>query len=410
MDGNLVRTLFINWGEVAHWPDSPSGEWPKGSGHQYVDGVALVVQAHTFDENGEVIYPMETQYREFVDKSPLDELWGWGPLPGYFNAKGSEPAMSDDPDTWPLSWPDKPMEWDGYWNGFFGKGVTNADLETYFVFDDDPDEEWDFYPDPTDTERRGLGLEVSSRLFQWHQVLAEDCIFAIYFITNEGKTEYDSTYYVFYIDWGVGGTDDSSDDTGDYNTRLDIAWAWDYDGFGSPGRWSPVGVCGFAFLESPGIENDGADNDEDGLIDEKRDSGPGIWLDTYPYGVFDADDFQDYYLREPKPHWSGDEDQDWDPFEDLNTNGLWDEGEPLHDDLGEDGIGPYHDGYTGPDNGEADGMPTAGEPDFDFTDKDESDQIGLTGFRIFPVHTYELWNENQNWDVFRSAPTPHEGT
>ena len=33
-----------------------------------------------------------------------------------------------------------------FWNGFFGKGVFNADLEAYFVFDDDPDEEWDFYP------------------------------------------------------------------------------------------------------------------------------------------------------------------------------------------------------------------------------------------------------------------------
>ncbi|MCK4894405.1 MAG: hypothetical protein KAT07_10580, partial [Calditrichia bacterium] len=60
MDGNLVRTLFINWGEIAHWPDSPSGEWPKGTGHQYVDGVALVVQARAVDNNGRVIYPMET--------------------------------------------------------------------------------------------------------------------------------------------------------------------------------------------------------------------------------------------------------------------------------------------------------------------------------------------------------------
>ncbi|NIR65515.1 MAG: hypothetical protein GWN00_11080, partial [Aliifodinibius sp.] len=49
MDGNLVRTIFINWGEIAHWPDSPSGEWPKGTGHQYVDGVALVVQGRAID-------------------------------------------------------------------------------------------------------------------------------------------------------------------------------------------------------------------------------------------------------------------------------------------------------------------------------------------------------------------------
>ncbi len=427
MDGNLVRTIFINWGEIAHWPDSPSGEWPKGTGHQYVDGVALVVQGRAIDNNGEVIYPLETQYREFVDRGPQEELWGWAPLPGYFNPEGTEPALSDDPLTWPNRWPDKPDGWvnpneirndfddDGnglvddvvFWNGFFGKGVQNADLEAYFVFDDDQDEEWDFYPDPSNPERRGMGLEVASRLFQWSQVLAEDVIFAVYFITNEGQYTYDSTYYAFYIDWGVGGTDDSSDDTGDYDTFLDIAWAWDFDGFGSPGQWSPVGVTGFAFLESPGIQDDVLDNDDDGLIDEMRESGPGQWLDTPPYGVDDPAKFRDYFGRDPGPHWSGDEDDDWEGFSDTNENGIWDEGEPLNDDVGKDGLGPNHFNYSQPDEGEGDGEPTAGEPNFDFTDKDESDQIGLTGFRIFPVHTYELWNENQNWDVFRAAPPPH---
>ena len=430
MDGNLVRTIFINWGEIANWPDSPSGEWPKGSGQQYVDGVALVVQARTIDIHGNVIYPMETQYREFVDRGPNDELWGWGPLPGYFNPMARTPAMSNDPFSWPDFWPDKEDGWvnpneirndfddDGnglvddvvFWNGFFGKGVFNADLETYFVFDDDPDEEWDFYPDPADSSRRGLGLEVAARYFQWSQVLAEDVIFAIYFIINEGKTDYDSTYYCFYIDWGVGGTDDSSDDSGDYDTKLDIAWAWDSDGYGTPGNWHPVGVVGFAFLESPGIDDDGIDNDEDGLIDEKRYSdGPGVWLDTYPFGVDNVANFIDYYKREPGPHWSNDEDGDWVGFTDNNNNGVWDEGEALNDDVGMDGLGPNDFGYPGPDEGEADGMPTPGEPNFDFLDKDEADQIGLTGFRIFPVHTYELWNEKQNWEVFRSAPPPQGG-
>lgn len=431
MDGNLVRTVFINWGEVAHWPDTPSGEWPKGTGHQYVDGVSLVVQAKARDNDGNAIYPLETQYREFVDRGPEDQLWGWAPVPGYFNVKGEKPAISNDPSSWPDFWPDKDGGWineneirndfddDGngliddvvYWNGFFGKGVFNADLETYFVFDDDPDEEWDFYPDPANPERRGLGLEVAARLFQWSQVLAEDVIFAVYFITNEGATNYDSTYYCFYIDWGIGGTDDSSDDTGDYDTRLDIAWAWDGDGFGTPNNWYPVGVAGFAFLESPGIDDDGLDNDQDGIIDENRDSdGPGIWLDTEPYGIDNIDDYREYYKREPRAHWSSDEDADWLGYSDNNENGQWDDGEALNDDVGIDGLGPNNFGYAGPDEGEADGLPTAGEPNYDFLDKDEADQIGLTGFRIFPVHTYELWNEKQNWEVFKSAPPPHSSS
>ncbi len=45
-------------------------------------------------------------------------------------------------------------------------------------------------------------------------------------------------------------------------------------------------------------------------------------------------------------------------------------------DLGADGLAD-----TG-DSGEGDGMPTEGEPNFDGTDLNESDQIGLTGFKI----------------------------
>ncbi len=443
MDGNLVRTVYINWGEIAHWPDSPSGEWPKGTGHQYVDGVALVVQGRAIDNKGNVIYPMETQYREFVDKGPNQELWGWAPLPGYFNMEGDKPAISTDVSTWPDYWPDKPDGWVNpnevrndfdddnnglvddivYWNGWFGKGVRNADVETYFVFDDDPDEEWDFTPDPANPDRRGMGLEVAARYFQWSQVLAEDVIFALYFITNEGKYNYDSTYYCFYIDWGVGGTDDSSDDTGDYDTFLDIAWAWDSNnmGSGSLGPWSPVGVAGFAFLESPGIPDDGSDNDEDGITDERRDGGPGNLIQgqesilSYASSNYDLTRYENYFgsrIQDRTPYlegywWTGDEDMDWHVYTDADGNGQWDEGEPLNDDVGEDGLSPNDFGYPGPDIGEADGRPTPGEPNYDYLDKDESDQIGLTGFRIFPVHTYELWNEQQNWGVFRSAPPPH---
>ncbi|MFN3693468.1 MAG: hypothetical protein ACK4UV_00545, partial [Ignavibacterium sp.] len=36
MDGNQIRTLFYNNGEVGQWPYQPSGEWPKGSGHSYL--------------------------------------------------------------------------------------------------------------------------------------------------------------------------------------------------------------------------------------------------------------------------------------------------------------------------------------------------------------------------------------
>ncbi|MCB2211660.1 hypothetical protein KQI52_06060 [bacterium] len=375
MNGNQVVTQFFNYGMIANWPTQPSGVWPKGTNHSYIDGVAMMVMAETYDVNGNLIHPMSTQYREDVDFDPITgEALGWEPLPGYANPNQDEPAMSDLASTWPWTWPDRDAAWDGYWNGYFGRGVFNADLETYFRMDDAKDSEYDFYPDPDDELRRGLGLNVGVRAFQWNHVLAEDCIFWHYDIENIGKTDYDKAIFGFLIDWGLGGTDNSSDDAGSYFTDIDLAYAWDGDGEGDLG-WAPVGYAGFAYLESPGNETDGIDNDEDGIVDESRSDGI-------------------------------DNDGDWDPYLDVNENGEWDPTEPLNDDVGLDGVGPNDLSYTMPDEGEGDGLPTPGEPDFDALDKDESDQIGLTAFLIFALHAYQLIDEEQNWEALGRLTPP----
>ena len=53
MDGNLVQTVFYNFGEIADWQNQPtlSGVWPKGTNHTYVDGVAVIVQSEV-NQNG----------------------------------------------------------------------------------------------------------------------------------------------------------------------------------------------------------------------------------------------------------------------------------------------------------------------------------------------------------------------
>lgn len=427
LDGNRVRTLFANHGEIARWPDQPSGEWPKGSGHSYVDGVAFIVSLKTKDGHGQTIKPLSTNYREFVDRDPITkEAWGWAPLPGFSNPLQESPARSDDPGTWPSEWPDRPIDWAGQWNGFFGRGVENADVETYFVFDDSPDKEWIgsehlFFPCTDDESRGGLGLEVAARAFQWNHPLAQDVIFWLYEITNECDIDYEDVFFSQYIDWGVGGTDDSGDDEGAYNTKLDLAFAWDFDGVGTPGRWSPVGTAGYAFLESPGISIDGLDNDQDGITDERRESGPGQLIEgrdailAYAAANYNLNDFNSFYLGiEQRPAvlakrwWTGDEEMDWLGFSDVNENGTWDVGETLNDDLGADGVGPTSPNYPGRDLGEGDGQPTSGEANFDGLDKDESDQIGLTGFAVFNVHDYELIDDEEDFDLLARALPPFD--
>ncbi len=423
MDGNLVSTVYYNFGEIADWQNdaSESGVWPKGTNHTYVDGVAVIVQAEAQDPLGNIIHPLETNYYEYTRADPSTKVtYGWWPLPGYANRFQSSPAESTDPTTWPDHWPDQSSDWDGKWNGFFGKGVQNADLESYFVFDDNEDREYilknHFFPDADDTTRGGLGMQVHGRGFQWSQVLAEDVIFWHYEITNMGTTDYKKTLFAQYVDWGIGGHDNSSNNAGDYNQDLNLSYAWSTVSFGSPGNWSPVGYAGYAFLESPGISDDHIDNDHDGLTDERRDNEAKVFIsdplkDPYLVDVQqDTARFHAFYGYSWKPHWDADENCNWRSYTDLNNNGKWDPGEPLNDDVGSDGIGPFDAGYTAADadSTQGNGKPDQGEPNFGILDKDESDQLGLTGFLISAVHSpVDLNNDEANWTLFSGLPQPH---
>ncbi|MBU2505435.1 MAG: hypothetical protein KJ799_01745 [Bacteroidetes bacterium] len=422
MDGNLVGTVYYNFGEVGDYLNEKnrSGVWPKGTDHIYLDGVAIIVQAEAFDPQGKKIHPLETNYYEFTRYDPSNGItYGWWALPNYANPYNSSPARSDDEftgqSTWPNHWPDRTNDWDGYWNGFFGKGVKNADLETYFVFDDDMDREYikknNFYPDEDDLTRGGLGMQVKTRGFQWSHILAADVIFWYYEITNMGTYDYDKALFAQYVDWGIGGANDNS---GDFDALNDISFAWSLQPLGTPGNWGPVGLAGYAFLESPGIADDGKDNDSDGLTDENRNNEPNMFIDnpsTDPFIIDAARDtvqFKKFYNYSWNPHWDADENANWRNYFDANNNGKYDEGDLLNDDVGTDGIGPFDKGYSGEDSDgtEGNGRPDQGEPNFGILDKDESDQLGLTGFLIYAVHDYELRNDEQNWKVLSSLPTP----
>ncbi|MDP4176242.1 MAG: hypothetical protein Q8933_19840 [Bacteroidota bacterium] len=371
-NGNNVETLFWNFGEVAWWGLQPSGVWPKGSGHSYMDGITPVVVAEVTDNSGKTIHIDEAGYRENMDISPTGVERGWQPRPGYSNPNQDNIAMSDNPKTWPDKWADKDEKWNGYWDGYFGKR-TNADQESWFVADDQADDGQDFYPDSTDHTRRGLGLRMGVRGLQWANILAQDLIFWHYEITNEGTHLYDKIIFGMYADAGIGGQNDSNDDLCSYDTLNNIAYSWDYDGISNDG-WSPTGYCAYAFLESPGNDWNGLDDNHNGLIDESRANG--------------IDD---------NKNWNKETD-------DVGLDGLAGTG-----DFGE-GDGKPTSGYQLP--GIVPGAPTSpvnkyglidtgqpGEPNIDKTDKDESDQIGLTAFDGFYIGSGVVFrNDDIIWE------------
>src|SRR5690606_3925076 len=159
----------------------PSGEWPKGTGHSYIDGVAVLVASQVTAQNGLSIHPVESYYREEMDRDPItSELWGLAPVPGYSNPQYTKPAINKDSKSWPAEWPralDLTPEWNNYWYGYFGRGVLNSDFETFFVADDNRDGEYrrppySYFPIQSDTTWGGIGIRVEVRGFQWSHVLA----------------------------------------------------------------------------------------------------------------------------------------------------------------------------------------------------------------------------------------------
>jgi len=406
-DAARIRTLFWNFGMVGDYPPAPdnvdlsvfhSVEVPKGSGMNYSDGVTPFVLAKITDVNGLEKYIMETGFRERQEQSPYTgKIMRFEPRPGYFEPdqlknRGRSPAISTDARTWPESWPDKGFDaddpgWPGSWNGYFGKRAA-ADQESFTVMDDQYYDAWDYYPDSRDSTRKGLGLRVQVRGFQWSNPQAGNVIFWHYDITNESTTDYDDNIiFGLYMDSGVGGSAlscdgiyESDDDNAyfDKSTGLNLVYTWDKNGHGRDlsGNCGRTGYLGYAYLETPGNKFDGIDDDNDGITDESRDGGPGqptpivgqgeirAWVTTH----YDLTKFEAAYgPLENRPAykvavwWTGDEDLDW---------------TTQYSDVGVDGVAG-----TG-DTGEGDGIPTEGEPNFDRTDLNESDQIGLTGFKM----------------------------
>ncbi len=470
LDGNLIETNFRNHGELARWNDTPWGVWPRGIGGRHIDGIGVVVAGRVHGERQKwpsyggladtMLNPVIITYRDFGKRTgPNGELWGWLPLDGFHNTRRLNPvtgdleptpALSDDATSWPQFWPDRLSNpddpgWTGQWNGFFGRGVFNADLESYYVMDDFSDKEYQldpvsrqplspwgvFYASPSDSTIGGFGVQTAVRIFQWANVLAEDAMFLLYRITNVSETDYianppienEGLWFNQVMDYGLGN--EEGDENAAFDPRIDVVFGFDQDGIGQrpDGTQYPLGYTGFAFLESPSRDDDGIDNDQDGIVDELRFGGAGMLIEGQDairsfveanYNLADFEEFNGPLEERPAFEagrwWTGDENLDWVAFDDANGNGTLDPGENTNSDVGLDGKGPFDLSYPGPDTGEGDGVPQNGEPNFDELDVDESDQIGLTGYDLDTRPFYEsgdnLRDDTWLWDRIFNVAEP----
>jgi hypothetical protein len=384
--GNDVESIITNYGTIGRGNESinQAGVWPRGTGHGHLHEMTGWIASNVRYPNGQTQVMVSDGYRDSGETiDPVTGIeWKFQPVPGYLNRDISNPqiANSQNPNSWPASWPGRDSNWDGAWNGFFGLNQFNADQEVFYVMDDFWNREYPFFPDSRDSTKRGMGVQVNVRLFQWSQALAKDILFMQYEVTNTSTTNYtynmndNPIFFGGYTDVNPSGSG-ASDDAAAFNRPTNIVYGWSATGVGlwSQFREIPPGYIGWKYLESPGISVDGIDNDNDGIIDERRDNDAGAYV-FGPCGIY----------AEPQFRWEGDENCNWNPET---------------DDVGSDGIGPLDPNYRGPDadGTEGNGRPDQGEPNFGRLDKNESDQIGLTSFYAPLFGTVNINNEEQMW-------------
>ncbi|MBI2619053.1 MAG: hypothetical protein HYW57_03135 [Ignavibacteriales bacterium] len=412
MRGNKITTIVYNYGNITRPTLRPPNlldlVWNRlGYGFEFTPLLA-----------GEVIKGSDT-IRILNDGMWLPSQggyapdgsikWGWLPKRGY--AAPGQPDIASwshradvqgdltrKPHSWPEAWYNSVLG-RYVWPAFLGSDATTPDEEVYFVVDDYTNAKYPYYPFPNDSSKRGLGLDMEVRFFQFNNPLAEDIIFLVYRVTNRSPKTINRTWFGVYGDPHVGGTSDYADDRAffippkgpladQYPQRArSMVYAYDDDMRGDGGL--PAGYFGLKFLESPTNSNDGIDNDDDGIIDESPFNDAGFYIDginvPLTFGIADTAKYTALYGA-PKPRWSGDENGNWDPTKhDVGLDGI-------------PGTGDFGEGNGKPDIGfDAEGNLVA-EPNFGIRDVNESDQIGLTSFWALE-YTNSLPNVPKN-DIF----------
>ena len=281
--GNRAGISFYNDGQIAGFNAGIDirGEWPLGSGENYIGDCIPLIGVEFINNLNDtlqsVIISRGPRNGQGNEKSPTGYFWGWNPVPGFRNPNITGVAMSHLPKTWPIEgWNDpiaqfwKDEDGNTQWFGYFGRGIQNADQESFFEADDQWDDEFNgsFKPDTTNLNRNGMALRMRQRGFQWSSFLAEDAIFWLYEINNDGTTLYRKADFGTVVGTLAGGDGDSQDDLGYFDVQDWITYSWDSDGIGNRGQ--KVGYVGYAFLESPGNPFDGIDNDNDSRSNSPR--------------------------------------------------------------------------------------------------------------------------------------------
>src|SRR5450759_1457127 len=226
MNGNNISVNIYNYGAIAPGlgllRHVNNFVW-NGLGDLYT--ACPVVGAEVQDATGHVVRIVSDAINDVYakDVNPLNNsiLYGWEPLPGYANPDQELIATSDNPGSWPAGWT--------LWPGLTGPGKVLGKKEAFYVMDDRANSEFWYYPFPADSSRRGLGLEVEGRIYQFDDPDMSGVLFALYTLKNVSPKPLNKVVAGFYIDVDVGGgypiyTMESQDDLASIDSTHNIVY------------------------------------------------------------------------------------------------------------------------------------------------------------------------------------------
>ena len=252
-----IATTVDNFGLIGYWDyyGYPSGEWPTGSGHNYLaeinywmgavsdEGDTLV--ATTWDDfmaepslvagAPEYAILLSTDTNRYYDYNPSDTV-------GSGIGNPAEGWKVYDPNT-------------GNWiyqNNYVPTldtmlpGGPVAIQESHYLFND------------AASGTPKLGLEMTHTVLQWNYCYNEDFMFMILEITNRSGHDYDNFCFGLYVDLDVGGPAPDGGENGRlgdlvaFDSTENLGWIYDADGYDAGwGRLVRTGIMGTKYLETP---------------------------------------------------------------------------------------------------------------------------------------------------------------
>ena len=253
--GNIATTVD-NWGYMGGYRvfDLPSGEWPRGSGHDY-----LAEAVYWFGAVNSLGDTIVADSYEDLQGMPTDTMAA-NPYMILLSTDTTRYLNYDLNDTvgagighpangWRV--------WDPTATTFTYNQVYNSLSAAYFPGGPTSLQESHYRFNDAASGNSVLGLEMTQTVLQWNYCYNEDFMFVITEITNNSAVNYDSFAFGLYIDIDVGGPDGAGEngrleDVVEFDSTENLAWI--YDNLGVDPGWGPTvqtGLMGTKLLETP---------------------------------------------------------------------------------------------------------------------------------------------------------------